>query len=105
MKTATLPTRIFNGPAEPRSPKPMSNSIWESTAKRTTSKHWSYRSHPRTPKVRQYAAIVRFRMKPDKGFFIGTSEHAFETLDAAKAELKRLGYIRFYWMGKLNHVG
>lgn len=105
MKIATLPRRIFKDQVEPRSPKPMSNSIWDSTAKRTSSRHWSYRSHPRTPKVREHSPIVRFRMKPEKGFFIGTSENAFNTLDEVKAELKHLGYLRFHWMGKLTFVG
>lgn len=102
---ATLPTRLFNNPAEPKSPKSMGQRIWDSSAKRISKKNWSYRSHPRTPKVTQLAPTVRFRMKPNKGFFIGTSEERFETLDAVKTELKRLGYLRFNWMGKLNHVG
>ncbi len=32
------------------SPKSMVQRVWDTTAKRTSSKNWSYRSHPRAPK-------------------------------------------------------
>lgn len=102
MKTATLPRQIFKTKQEPRSPKSMLNSIFDSTAKKSTSRHWSYRSHARTPKMADRVPHLKFI----KGVFhIGAMEETFPTIDAAKLRLKELGYLRFYWMGAFKMVG
>lgn len=87
---------------EPRSPKSMSQRIWDSAAKPGTTSKWNHRPHPRTPKNRETSPHIRFV----KGkFYIGQMDEPLDTLDAAKSRLKELGYLRYYWFGALKMVG
>lgn len=87
---------------EPRSPKSMSQRIWDSAAKPGTTSRWNHRPHPRTPKNRETSPHLRFV----KGkFYIGHMDEPLDTLDAAKVRLKELGYLRYYWFGALKMVG
>ena len=96
---------LIRSAAEPSSPKSMKQSIFESTSKKSSARHWSYRSHPRTPKVTINAPTVKFQTKPEKGFVIGSNEAVYPTIEAAKERLKELNYLRFRWMGQLKMVG
>lgn len=104
--TSVVEMPVVSRPAskeyEPRSPKSMSQRICGSTAKSASQKHWSYGHRPRTPKNRETSPRVRFV----KGkFYIGQMDEPLDNLDQARARLKELGYLRYYWFGALKMVG
>lgn len=96
---------LIRSAPEPGSPKSMKQRIFESTSKKSSSRHWSYRSHARTPKVSVVAPTIKFQTKPEKGFVIGKGEEVFPTIEAVRVRVKELGYLRFWWMGQLKMVG
>ena len=41
----------MNTPPLTESPRSITNKFWDSTVKKSTSRHWSHKPHPRTPKI------------------------------------------------------
>jgi len=73
---------------EPSSPRAMKHSIWESTSKPVSKKHWSYKSHRRTPKITRLTLPAK--RVPD-GFTAFNGVH-YDTFEAVKLAAKQIGF-------------
>lgn len=76
--------------AEPKSPRSMGNSIWDTTQKKASKKNWSYRPHPRNPKITIPTLKVT---KPSKGVFLAFGEE-YSSFEAVKQAAKAANFLR-----------
>jgi len=69
----------------------MGNSIWDTTEKKVSKKNWSYRSHPRNPKITLPTLKVT---KPSKGVFTAFNGEEYNSFEAIKLAAKAAGFLR-----------
>lgn len=68
----------------------MGHSIWDSVAKPSSKKNWSYKAHRRTPKV----TLRDLPVKKIKGGFSAFNGVAFNDFTAVKQAAKHSGFDR-----------